>query len=373
MPLACLNNGDLLTSFSLTDDQWVAIKASYRGMNLSLRCCSSPAIPKVSSLGTRFFAHKSRAGCQTAPESPEHLQAKFIIAESAKAAGWQASTEESGIDPDGNSWIVDVLCTRRKTKVAFEVQLAAQSLDEIRARQEQYRRSGIRCLWLIKLRGRHSAIQSYPPCRDLPMVLLDVREPANMTAEVEGSSEASIPLAEFVKGALTGEFFWAETRPGIMEVKIQIASITCWRCHLPIKVVRGYVLNDNVIPLAEISDTVAVTALAEQLRRKDSSVTLVSRRYSKTLQGRYFAASCPFCSALIGDWFMTADFFTEVVNCEYPNCTCPEAHASGPERGCRVFEYHGITLNVGQSELAQLPPGEWKWRPFTLGTTPIST
>ncbi len=229
MPLACLNNGDLLTSFSLTDDQWVAIKTNYRGMNLSMRCCSSQAIPKVSSLGTRFFAHKSRAGCQTAPESLELLQAKFIIAESATAAGWQASTEESGIDPDGNSWIVDVLCTRRKTKVAFEVQLAAQSLDEIRARQEQYRRSGIRCLWLIKLRGRHSAIQSYPPCRDLPMVLLDVREPDNMTAEVGGSSEASIPLADFVKGALTGEFFWAETRPGRMEVKIQIASITCWR------------------------------------------------------------------------------------------------------------------------------------------------
>src|SRR5712691_8625477 len=114
MPLACLNDGDLLTSFCLTDDQWVAIKTSYRGMNLSMRCCSSPAIPKVNSLGTRFFAHKSRAGCQTAPESPAHLQAKFIIAESATAAGWQASTEESGIDPDGKPWIADVLCTRRE-------------------------------------------------------------------------------------------------------------------------------------------------------------------------------------------------------------------------------------------------------------------
>jgi hypothetical protein len=176
------------------------------------------------------------------------------------------------------------------------------------------------------------------------MVLLDVKEPANMTAEVGGSSEASIPLADFVKGALTGEFFWAETRPGRMEVKIQIASITCWRCHLPIKVVRGYVLNDNVIPLAEISDTVAVTALAEQLRRKDSRVTLVSRRYSNTLQGRYFAASCPFCSALIGDWFMTADFFTEVVNCEYPNCTCPDVHAPGPNLVAVFSSITGLPL-----------------------------
>jgi hypothetical protein len=31
MPLACLNNGQLLTSFGLTDDQWVAIKTGYRG------------------------------------------------------------------------------------------------------------------------------------------------------------------------------------------------------------------------------------------------------------------------------------------------------------------------------------------------------
>jgi len=30
MPLACLNNGQLLTSFGLTDDQWVAIKTGYR-------------------------------------------------------------------------------------------------------------------------------------------------------------------------------------------------------------------------------------------------------------------------------------------------------------------------------------------------------
>ncbi len=370
MPLVCLNNGELLKSFGLTDDRWTAIKTSYRGMSLSMRCCSSPAIPKVSSLGTRFFAHKSRARCQTAPESPEHLQAKFIIAESAEAAGWRASTEESGTDPDGNTWIADVICTRRKATVAFEVQLVTQSLEVIRARQERYRRSGIRGLWLIKFRGRKSAGESCQPCRDLPMVFLDVREPANITVEIGGSSEVSIPLADFVKGALTGKFLWAEPRPGKVEVKLQIASIKCWRCHLPIKVVRGYVLNDNVIPLSEISDTGAVTALTEQLRRKDSSVTPVSRRYSKTRKGRYFAASCPFCSALMGDWFMIHEFFFDVAHCEYPNCTCSEAHASGPELGCRVFEYHGIILNVGRSELVQLPPGEWKWRPFTLGAVP---
>ena len=54
-------------------------------------------IPKTSSLDTRFFAHKSGADCRTSPESLEHLKAKFIIAQSARAAGWQVFTEESGL------------------------------------------------------------------------------------------------------------------------------------------------------------------------------------------------------------------------------------------------------------------------------------
>lgn len=72
------------------------LKANYRNLHLLMRYCSTAVVLKLSSLGTRFFAHKSRTGCQTAPESHEHLEAKFIIAESAGAAGWQVFTEESG-------------------------------------------------------------------------------------------------------------------------------------------------------------------------------------------------------------------------------------------------------------------------------------
>lgn len=153
-----------------------------------------------------------------------------------------------------------------------------------------------------------SSLNSISPSKELPLVLLNVSQPAAMTVQV-GSSKTSIPLADFVKGTLSGELFWAEARPGRSNAELQVASISCWTCHSLIKVVRGYIINDEFISLAEISDTDAVAAVAEKLRRQDSRVTPVSRRYSETRKARYFAATCPFYSALIGNFFMTADFY----------------------------------------------------------------
>ena len=332
-----------------------------------MRCCSSAAIPKISRLETRFFAHKNRASCQSAPESAEHLKAKAIIAESARAAGWQTFTEESGTNLDGSPWIADVLCARGNVKVAFEIQLAAQTPDEYRSRQKRYARSDVRCLWLAR---KGSVSEHLRPSRGLPLVIINVQDSANMTVEVESSSAAPpIPLADFVKGALGGDLFWAEAGPGRVAVELQIASIACWKCRKPIKAARGYVINNHFVPLAEVSDTETLATFLLELHKSDPEVTRVSQRYSRTTQDHYFAAACPFCAALLGDWFMTADFFTEVVtNCEYPDCGCPDAPHFGREIGCRVFAYRPITLRLG-SELSGLPRGEWLWRPFTRGAS----
>lgn len=367
MPITCLCGGKPLTSFLLSDGEWTAVKTNYRTLRLSMRCCSSAAIPKLSRLGTPFFAHKSRADCQTAPESAEHLQAKFIIAESARAAGWKAFAEASGADPDGKPWITDVLCTRGEIEVAYEVQLAAQSIEEYRTRQTRYQRAGVRCLWLARLRRNRYAIESVLQSRELPLFFLDVTQPANMTVEVRG---VPMPLGDFVKGSLARELFWAETRPGTRAVELQMASITCYKCRKAIKAVRGYVINNHFVPLAEVSDTGALAAFVSALRQHASEVTPVSQRFSSTVQGKYFAASCPFCSALLGNWFMTADFFTETVSCDYPDCGCPHDTLYGPEISCRVFDYQRIALRLGFSELRGLPTGEWLWRPTTRGANP---
>lgn len=369
MPLSCLRAGETLATFHLTDNEWTEIRTTYRNMGLSMRCCSSRAIPKVSRLGTRFFAHQSRAACQSGPESPEHLKAKFLIAESARAAGWDACVEEPGCDPDGNTWIADVLCTRGSAKLAFEVQLAPQSPDQYQARQSRYQRSGVRCLWLTKLRRIGSAIEALPPTKELPHVLLDVKEQPNPIVHVGNSYEASVPLPDFVKGALAGDLFWAETRPGTRVVEIQIASISCWKCDQSIKAVRGYVINNYFVPLAVVSDRDGLAKFISALRQGMPEITPISLKYSGTLQTKYFAAACPFCSALLGDWFMTADFFTEVATCDHPNYSCPDI-VYGREIGCHIFDYATLSLRIGSSELSNLPSGEWLWRPLTRGANP---
>jgi hypothetical protein len=361
MSLTCLREGKPLTSFLLSDGEWTEVKTNYRTLSLSMRCCSSAAIPKISTLGTRFFAHKSHVNCHTGPESPEHLQAKFIIATSARAAGWEAFAEASGTDSDGNPWVADVLCTRGEIKVAFEVQLAAQSIEDYQTRQTRYQRAGVRCLWLARLR------RNVPESKELPLFLLDVKQPANMTVYV---GEVPVPLGDFVEGALSSELFWAETRPGTRVVDLQIASITCYNCRKAIKAVRGYVVNNHFLPLAEASDTGAIAALVSALRQRVPEMTPVSQRFSKTLRSKYFAAACPFCLALLGNWPMTMDFFTEMSNCDYPSCSCPFAAFYGREIECRVFDYQTISLRLRPSELRGLPTGEWLWRPATRGANP---
>ena len=135
-------------------------------------------------------------------------------------------------------------------------------------------------------------------------------------------------------------------QPGPCEVRLQIAPIFCWRCHALVKAVRGYITHQAFVPLAQVSDTRTLAAFIVEMRQRDPKLSPVSHRYSKTVQGRYFAAECPQCHALFGDFFMTTEFFTEQTTCEFPSCGCED-----PELQCRKFEYHELTLNLGCNEI----------------------
>jgi hypothetical protein len=134
--------------------------------------------------------------------------------------------------------------------------------------------------------------------------------------------------------------------PGPYEVRLQLAPMLCWRCGQLVKAVRGYVTHRAFVALSEVSDTRTLAAFVINLRTSDPKVSPVSHRYSKTVQGRYFAAECPDCRALFGDFFMTTEFFTEKTTCEFPSCGC-----DNPDLQCRTFEYHGLTLTIGPDEI----------------------
>ena len=147
-----------------------------------------------------------------------------------------------------------------------------------------------------------------------------------------------------------------DLEPGPCEVRLQVAPMVCWKCKHLIKAVRGYVAHRAFVPLAQILDTRAVAAFVVELRKQDPKLSPVSHRYSKTVKGQYFAAECPDCRALFGDFFMVHEFFTEKTTCDYPSCGCDD-----PDLHCRLFEYHGLTLNLGADEAENIVEQN-RWR-----------
>ncbi|MBF4069172.1 hypothetical protein ISJ33_23825 [Burkholderia pseudomallei] len=119
-------------------------------MAIKMPCCGRAAIPKTSKRGNYFFAHAVRGDCTSAPESQDHIFLKSLIAKAAKSAGWTVVTEWSGTAPNGERWIADVFCQKGSAKVAIEVQLSYQTVEELRRRTSNYRASGVRVAWVVE-------------------------------------------------------------------------------------------------------------------------------------------------------------------------------------------------------------------------------
>ena len=135
MPLRCVGpDGQSIQSFDLTEAEWSALRLeNRRSRQLRMPCCDASVVMKISTRGLKFFAHKSRGPCQSAPETEAHLALKTLAAQAARRAGWTCSTEASGSSPSGETWTADVLAHKGQAKVAIEIQLSAQTNEESRS------------------------------------------------------------------------------------------------------------------------------------------------------------------------------------------------------------------------------------------------
>src|SRR5918997_1647356 len=230
MPLlAYTHSGEPLIAPLMTDDEWERLRSA-RHRDAWMPHGKGRAIPKISRLGTRFFAHPPGQAPEGAGETDVHLYIKAQCLVGARIAGWDALPEQSGKTPDGRDWRADVLCCRpgKPWTVALEAQVQLQGEDAYRQRQERYAASGIRALWLVA--HEPAALHHYwrRPDPRLPAFKTttwkDQDGQPGAHVQVDG---LSLSISEFVAGALGGQLRWYEKgRHGI--VPLVLREDLCW-------------------------------------------------------------------------------------------------------------------------------------------------
>jgi len=165
MPFSCRCGDEILYSEELSTGQWEDLKLRVlKGVvTLALPCCKGRATLRSGSVRRQHFAHFRGEGCMSdawsdysgrrsprkgKSESLDHGRVKEIIKEIAEKEGWVAETEYAGSSSSGDRWVADVLAVKGEYKIAFEIQLSPQQFAYYRTRQQRYRESGIKCLWL---------------------------------------------------------------------------------------------------------------------------------------------------------------------------------------------------------------------------------
>lgn len=166
MPFSCMSGKVVIYAEDFSASEWEDLKLSVmRGMqNLTLPCCGTKASLRSGPSRQHHFAHFRGKSCRNdawsdysgnqskrkkgKSESFDHQRIKDIIKEIAEKSGWCAQKEYEGYSPSGDRWIADVFAEKGEFKIAFEIQISPQQFSTYRIRQQRYRESGIKCIWL---------------------------------------------------------------------------------------------------------------------------------------------------------------------------------------------------------------------------------
>lgn len=298
-------------SWVLTAEAWAELKASYRTAGL-LMTCGQPGVPKTSALGTQFFAHKPGIDCgahEGGPETAEHLRAKAIIAETARALDWEATVEYPA---DDRSWIADVLVKKGDQCIALEVQWSPQSNVDFRRRQTRYKEAGIDCLWFAGVRNKQN-VAGVPS-----FALSGTRDELLLAIPTEiGVPATPVPLAEAVTHILNRSIrvrLEARTTGFFVETKMEKCwSDTCgkWMSLWYLGGLRfetrcgkvGAASGIGYLPWLPRRIEEDVQTLVREAFASSSlpSATIYGRKFSRIKNVFYMAQNCPHCGVVQGD------------------------------------------------------------------------
>lgn len=138
MPLIAILDGDRVDATTHDRQSWAALKKSDDRKRLVMPVCNIRAVAKSRGDDTRLFAHYRLRDCSVdhGGESPQHLAMKEALAwKIGTVPGWHALIE---FPHPSREWIIDVLAESddKHHRVAFEMQLSSQTLENYRRRSQ---------------------------------------------------------------------------------------------------------------------------------------------------------------------------------------------------------------------------------------------
>lgn len=240
----------------------------------------------------------------------KHNRIQSEIAAACDRLGYVTSEEYRG---DG--WRADVFAIKGSKKVAFEVQLSGQSLQQTLHRQYRYSQVGAACCWLFQ-KPPHKLSSERP---DLP--LFYVMEASEGAFHVSLSGRNEIPLDVFTEQFLSGgiRFCHSARTKTDQALTLVFYEMACWKCNTTSHVyyVDGFLrasCNAKIQPeegLWESNRLVhrpEIIAAAKRYLSSPEGMNLhlgeIKRRYSSTVDNSYVSFGCHVCDSIFGDWFV---------------------------------------------------------------------
>tara|TARA_R100000935_G_C2840383_1_gene170652 strand:- start:6368 stop:7567 length:1200 start_codon:yes stop_codon:yes gene_type:complete len=333
MAFVCLKDDKIIYSFHYTLKDWIALKED-KHSSFKMPCCNTPAILKTSKLGTQFFSHKAKptdTDCSSGGETAEHIHIKYLVSKTLFECGWAVQVEKRGVSSKGKEWIADIYATKGKIKIAIEVQWSPQAFIETKRRQQVYKDSGVRGLWLLRsgsIKDRNAITGDYLyKTKDVPVfsVYKNKKEPGSpykvFNVNQEDTEEGliydrfepiALDLEDFISRMMSSKIKFYAKYSRSTELFLKIIKQKCWACKRSMNSVAEVVYrNTNYgAPYEDRrysghitdfdSDTIQV--INNNLAQTYGFAPLKSM-YSKTMGGSFMSNSCPHCGVLMGNFF----------------------------------------------------------------------
>lgn len=339
MAFVCLKDDKAIYSFHYVLKDWIALKED-KHASFKMSCCHTPAILKTSKLGTQFFSHKAKpkdTDCSSGGETAEHIHIKYLVSKTLFECGWDVEVEKRGVSSKGEEWIADIYATKGKAKIAIEVQWSPQAFIETKRRQQVYKDSGVRGLWLLRsgsIKDRNAITGDYLyKTKEVPVfsIYKNKKEPGSsykvFNVNQESAEEGliydrfepiALDLEDFISKMMSSQIkFYAKYSP-TTELFLKIIKQKCWACKRGVDAVAavGYKNTNYGVTYEDHHrnshitdcDNNTIQIINENFAQSYGFAPLKSM-YSKTMGGRVMANSCVYCGSMMGNFFIDQAFF----------------------------------------------------------------